>query len=352
MSRARGCPSNDPPPPALPSRALLAQRVPPSLWGLPGLTSLLLNDIGLGRQAPAGPHPPPNAQGLYPLPAEIRSLAGTLRDVSLLQHTCTPQELAALAALTGLTALALAARLRARPTPVPDALSCLTGLAQLRISHGLTQVGWLAGMAGGQPGHHSAAVLSGPAATAAPGAAPASPPPASPPPLSLQVPPAIVGLTGLTLLDLSYNSLHSLKPGPYLKRLVAVNLRANAFTHFPPQLRVARHTAVELQLVRDGRALGAAAAVPGCGGSVAAPRAAPRARLPHAHTVPPCPLPIAPLPPCPLPLLPPALQPQNAAMEITERDLEQLLVGGDGWVGGGAAQPAHVMRAAPPAQSC
>ena len=32
--------------------------------------------------------------------------------------------------------------------------------------------------------------------------------------------------------------------------LQAVNLRANAFTHFPQQLRVARHTAQELQLVR------------------------------------------------------------------------------------------------------
>lgn len=35
----------------------------------------------------------------------------------------------------------MTARLRHPPTPVPEALSCLTGLAQLRISHGLTQVG-------------------------------------------------------------------------------------------------------------------------------------------------------------------------------------------------------------------
>lgn len=35
-----------------------------------------------------------------------------------------------------------------------------------------------------------------------------------------QVPPAIVGLSALTLLDLSYNALHSLRPGAYLKRLV------------------------------------------------------------------------------------------------------------------------------------
>ena len=36
----------------------------------------------------------------------------------------------------------------------------------------------------------------------------------------LQVPPAIVGLSALTLLDLSYNALHSLRPGAYLKQLV------------------------------------------------------------------------------------------------------------------------------------
>jgi len=64
------------------------------------------------------------------------------------------------------------------------------------------------------------------------------------------VPACITGLTRLTLLDLSFNSLKSLKPGEYLKRLVAVNLRANLLNHFPLQLKVARHTAVELQLVR------------------------------------------------------------------------------------------------------
>jgi Leucine-rich repeat (LRR) protein len=87
-------------------------------------------------------------------------------------------------------------------SPVPEVLSRLTSLAHLRISHGLTQV-----------------------------------------------PPCITALASLTYLDLSWNQLHSLKPGPYLKRLVAVNLRANAFAHFPKQLRVARHTAQELQLV-------------------------------------------------------------------------------------------------------
>jgi hypothetical protein len=38
--------------------------------------------------------------------------------------------------------------------------------------------------------------------------------------MALQVPPCITGLTRLTYLDLSWNKLHSLKPGPYLKRLV------------------------------------------------------------------------------------------------------------------------------------
>ena len=57
-----------------------------------------------------------------------------------------------------------------------------------------------------------------PARVHTPAAAPALPDalPAALP----QVPPAILGLSGLTLLDLSYNALHSLRPGAYLKRLV------------------------------------------------------------------------------------------------------------------------------------
>lgn len=41
--------------------------------------------------------------------------------------------------LTNLTALALSTKIPSG-VPVPDVLSCLTGLERLRISHGLTQV--------------------------------------------------------------------------------------------------------------------------------------------------------------------------------------------------------------------
>lgn len=75
--------------------------------------------------------------------------------------------------LTGLTSLALTARWRQRATPLPDALACLSGLVHLRISHGLQQV-----------------------------------------------PPCITGLTQLTFLDLSFNAIKTIKPGPYLKQLV------------------------------------------------------------------------------------------------------------------------------------
>lgn len=52
--------------------------------------------------------------------------------------------------------------------------------------------------------------------------------------LPFQVPACITGLTRLTLLDLSFNSLKSLKPGDYLKRLV-VSRRAAAAC--PPRRR-------------------------------------------------------------------------------------------------------------------
>ncbi|PRW51167.1 leucine rich repeat [Chlorella sorokiniana] len=176
-------------------------RMPPALFLLPSITSLTLNDVGLGRLPPL-PAQPAQLQGLYPLPRELRQLAPSLRELALLQHCCAPEELAVLSEMSCLTALSLTARLR--PAAVPDALSTLTGLRQLKISHGLSQV-----------------------------------------------PPAIVGLSALTLLDLSYNALHSLRPGAYLKRLVAVNLRANQFTRFPTQLKVARHTAQELHLPQN-----------------------------------------------------------------------------------------------------
>ncbi|PSC73680.1 adenylate cyclase [Micractinium conductrix] len=181
-------------------------RLPPALLGLPALTSLVLADVGLGLRGPipaAAAATEADARR-YPLPAQLGSLAGSLRELVLLNHTAGQEELGALSALTCLTSLSLTAKWRHQPTHAPDALSQLTGLRQLKLSHGLTQV-----------------------------------------------PACITGLTRLTLLDLSFNSLKSLKPGDYLKRLVAVNLRANLLSHFPLQLKVARHTAVELQLPQN-----------------------------------------------------------------------------------------------------
>lgn len=42
--------------------------------------------------------------------------------------------------LTNLTSLSLVAKWRAQPTHLPDALAALSGLRQLKLSHGLTQV--------------------------------------------------------------------------------------------------------------------------------------------------------------------------------------------------------------------
>ncbi|KAL4421410.1 hypothetical protein ABPG75_010701 [Micractinium tetrahymenae] len=183
-------------------------RLPPALLGLPSLSSLVLSDVGLGKHGP-GPAAIAQIAGdvacrAYALPAELARLAGSLRKLALLNHTCGQQELAVLSLLSNLTSLSLVAKWRAQPTHLPDAFAQLTGLQQLKLSHGLTQV-----------------------------------------------PPCITGLTQLTLLDLSFNSLKSIKPGEYLKRLVAVNLRANLLSHFPGQLKVARHTAVELQLPQN-----------------------------------------------------------------------------------------------------
>jgi hypothetical protein len=60
----------------------------------------------------------------------------------------------------------------------------------------------------------------------------------------MQVPPCITALASLTYLDLSWNQLHSLKPGPYLKRLVVRRRAAPAAerggTQCPAPSRVAR----------------------------------------------------------------------------------------------------------------
>lgn len=73
--------------------------MPPALFLLPSVTSLTLNDIGLGRQPPPPPAQAANLQGLYPLPPELCQLAPTLRELALLQHCCAPEELAALSAV-------------------------------------------------------------------------------------------------------------------------------------------------------------------------------------------------------------------------------------------------------------
>ena len=133
--------------------------------------------------------------GLYDLSAKLAGLAGSLRDLELLQHTCRSEELEVIAQvgpcgwccvcggvlgqagrergrtsaaatchppqplrllqqltvhlpivscpsqLTGLTSLALTSRhCRVMATPVPEVLSQLTALGQLKICHGLTQV--------------------------------------------------------------------------------------------------------------------------------------------------------------------------------------------------------------------
>lgn len=76
------------------------QRLPPALWGLPGLTSLLLNDVGLGM-LPRPPNAPPSTHGVYRLPNELRQLAPTLRELALTQHLCAPEELGVLSAVSG-----------------------------------------------------------------------------------------------------------------------------------------------------------------------------------------------------------------------------------------------------------
>lgn len=42
--------------------------------------------------------------------------------------------------LQNLTSLSLVAKWRAQPTHLPDAFAALSGLRQLKLSHGLTQV--------------------------------------------------------------------------------------------------------------------------------------------------------------------------------------------------------------------
>lgn len=187
---------------------IVIDRLPPALLGLPSLASLVLSNVGLGMDGP-GPAAAAQVAGdylfrVFPLPAEVARLAGSLRELALHNHTCGQEELAVLSALTNLTSLSLVAKWRAQPTHLPDALAALSGLRQLKLSHGLTQV-----------------------------------------------PPCITSFSELTLLDLSFNSLRTIRPGEYLKRLVAVNLRCNLLSHFPLTLKVARHTAVELQLPQN-----------------------------------------------------------------------------------------------------
>jgi len=47
--------------------------------------------------------------------------------------------------LTGLTSLSLVSKNRSPPNPAPEALSHLTALRQLKLSHGLTQASQQAG---------------------------------------------------------------------------------------------------------------------------------------------------------------------------------------------------------------
>lgn len=76
------------------------QCMPPALWGIPGLTSLTLSDIGLGRREPL-PGEDALLVGLYELPAGLRQMTPNLAELALLDHSCVPQELELLSAVRG-----------------------------------------------------------------------------------------------------------------------------------------------------------------------------------------------------------------------------------------------------------
>lgn len=154
-SLPRAWPSHRWPRPAPAARPPRAQRMPPALWGLPSITSLILSDVGLGQRQlappPAGYLPGlyelptgacestcesrvpwalparvplrPRQRGVWPslgaascmppalapclpslcLPAAISRLAPLLRELSLLQHACSTEELAALSTVSRTT---------------------------------------------------------------------------------------------------------------------------------------------------------------------------------------------------------------------------------------------------------
>lgn len=77
------------------------QWLPRALLELPRLSSLHLSDVGLGRAPPPPRMHPTLATGIYPLPPGLAALAGRLREVVLLEHTCAPDELAVLSTVSG-----------------------------------------------------------------------------------------------------------------------------------------------------------------------------------------------------------------------------------------------------------
>ena len=71
--------------------------MPHSLFEIPRLSKLVLSDVGLGLMGPPPPLPLEGNVGLYDLSPKLAGLAGSLRDLELLQHTCRPEELEAIA---------------------------------------------------------------------------------------------------------------------------------------------------------------------------------------------------------------------------------------------------------------
>lgn len=158
------------------------------LCALTRLKSLRLVGCELGMQAYAGGL----RGGACRLPQGFSCLAG-LQRLELGKHKLSDGELEAVARLTGLRTLLLAAEHRRVPHAVPAALGALEGLHHLALAHGLAQV-----------------------------------------------PLAITGMTSLTQLDLSFNRLHTLRPGEACRRANECSgacrlVRAGAQKLLPPQ---------------------------------------------------------------------------------------------------------------------